>query len=268
MTGAPLSSAGAPVAAWRGPVLDYLQHRWPDEEPPPWAERTLEVYERRVAVTSGYLASTVPWDTVRGLTGPHRLTRLDVCVDVVLPGHQLGARQEHECINTSDTGETKYWGSPGSEVQWKIYRYRDYTLQRPFLWLQQAADAQVALEHTWRIELRARGRRARALAEASTLAEAWAWAQSFLPAGWPATVAAESPPVQIDAAVELAAEQLAARLHKYVESQARRHGARVGLTAASARVLLADLARRALRHLAGEPERWTGDKGVESKSEP
>lgn len=215
------------------------------------------VHERRVAVVSGYAAAQVPWEVIRGLEGPTRLTRMDLCVDVVLPGFKRGPRRPHEAVNVSDTGETLYWGSPDSDLYWKLYRWVDYEKARPFLWLQQASAAGVSLEDTWRIELRVRGRRARALAQAETLAQAWAWAQNSLPSGWPETAAAETPPEEVDEALELAAEQLAARVVKYVESQARRYSRRVGLgDAAHGRLVLADIARRTLRQLQGEPEFW------------
>lgn len=256
------------MRVWRGPCLDWLQHKWPDDFSPPWGGEVMMVKGHRVARITGYAAAAVPWTIVHGLgDGACRVTRLDLCCDLegdlALPTcdaavgsaeRETWLRERGEREYAGSKGYTRYRGSAESELQWRAYRYNVAALAdaRPWLWHEEARLAGVDLAKVWRVEVQARGRLARALAAAPSITDAWAMLAPRWP-DWPRVGPAETPwsiPPVRPAELRSAAE-LAARARKYIASQARRCAKKVGLAPDAARGLLQRVAMEALAELAG-----------------
>lgn len=156
-------------------------------------------------------------------------------------------------MNSAD-GYTRYKGAKDSELQWRCYLY---TLQgiekkRPWLWREEARRAGVDELRSWRVEVQARGRLARALAAAPTIADAWAMLRPRWPE-WPHVGPADTtgrlPPTK--QAEVSAASELAERARRYITSQARRCARRVGLSPDETRDMLRRVSMEALAQLAG-----------------
>lgn len=255
---------------WRGPCLDWLQHTWCDSVSPPWGGEVQSAHGVTIAAVTGYAAASIPWSVVQALAeGSAHVTRIDLCVDVEgynLPRETeevLRERGEREVV--SGDGYTRYKGAGESELQWRAYLYFEPEKKRPWLWLQEAADAGVDIKKSWRIEVQARGRLARQVARLPSIGAAWAALTTRWPL-WPRVEVGDEPATRLvshRAAEVASAKELADRCRAYVKSQARRAARKVGLSPEETRHMLLRVAVEALADLTG----FRGD-GIEPEDFP